>query len=257
MIDYNSGNPDGVLQEGEEPRAAERAARGDLPGGGHALLRQPALRARRRVGVDDDEAAGAEQFIDFVAAPREPGADPPVRLPAREPGRVDRQPRSTTATASTPTSPRRCSRCPSPRCSRSSSTTGRTSASRPACCCSIDVSGSMSERRRPRDRRHQARPGQAGHHHRARRVQRRRRGRASGCSPPTSAPPTTRRAVPRAGPHRPDRRRARAPQGRRSATWCPLNGTPLYRATAGRLRARSSTSTTPRGSTRWCCSPTA
>ena len=50
VIDYNRGNPDGVLDPGEEPATAAGPARRDLPGGGHALLRQPVLRPRRRRG---------------------------------------------------------------------------------------------------------------------------------------------------------------------------------------------------------------
>ena len=50
VIDYNLGNPDGVLSPGEEPRVPASPARGDLPGGGHALLRQPVHHPRHRVG---------------------------------------------------------------------------------------------------------------------------------------------------------------------------------------------------------------
>ena len=50
VIDYNTGNPDGILEPGEDARAAPRSAGGDLPEGGHALLRQPVHRARRRRG---------------------------------------------------------------------------------------------------------------------------------------------------------------------------------------------------------------
>ena len=35
--------------------------------------------------VDDDEAEGAQQFIDFVQRARQPGEDPALRLPAGEP----------------------------------------------------------------------------------------------------------------------------------------------------------------------------
>ena len=38
VIDYNRGNPDGILDPGERAAAAAGAARRDLPEGGHALL---------------------------------------------------------------------------------------------------------------------------------------------------------------------------------------------------------------------------
>ena len=50
VIDYNRGNPDGVLDPGERPRKPPHPARRHLPEGGHALLRQPVLRPRRRRG---------------------------------------------------------------------------------------------------------------------------------------------------------------------------------------------------------------
>ena len=50
LLDYNRGNPDGVLDPGEVAPPAQGAARGDLPEGGHALLRQPADHPRRPVG---------------------------------------------------------------------------------------------------------------------------------------------------------------------------------------------------------------
>ena len=55
VLDYNRGNPDGILDPGERAARAASAARRDLSEGRHALLRQPADRARRAVGV----AAGA------------------------------------------------------------------------------------------------------------------------------------------------------------------------------------------------------
>ena len=38
VIDYNRGNPDGVLDPGEEPAQPQGPAGRDLPEGGHALL---------------------------------------------------------------------------------------------------------------------------------------------------------------------------------------------------------------------------
>ena len=136
VIDYNPGNPDGVLQEGEEPREPNGAARGDLPGGGHALLRQPALRPRRRVGVRRRGRGRRAVHRLPPAAARTRSRSLRFGFRPGNPAVADRQPDRRAPTASTRTSRRPCSRSPSPRCSPSCSTTGRTSASRPACCCS-------------------------------------------------------------------------------------------------------------------------
>ena len=67
VIDYNSGNPDGVLQEGEEPREPNVPLVAIYPEEGTLYSDNP-LYVLDAEWVDDDEAAGAEQFIDFVAA---------------------------------------------------------------------------------------------------------------------------------------------------------------------------------------------
>ncbi len=50
VIDYNAGNPDGDPRAGRGGAPAAHPARRHLPGGGHALLRQPVLRPRGRLG---------------------------------------------------------------------------------------------------------------------------------------------------------------------------------------------------------------
>ena len=85
VIDYNRGNPDGITQPGEVPKAAEGAARRRVPEGRHVLLGQPVLRPRRAVG--DREAEGRGGPLRRVrAAAGQPEADPRNRLPAGQPG---------------------------------------------------------------------------------------------------------------------------------------------------------------------------
>ena len=50
VIDYNLGNPDGVLEPGRSRGCRQHPARRDLPRGRDAVQRQPVLRAGRRVG---------------------------------------------------------------------------------------------------------------------------------------------------------------------------------------------------------------
>jgi len=68
VIDYNSGNPDGVLQEGEEPRPPKVPLVAIYPEEGTVYSDNP-LYVLDAEWVDDDEAAGAQKFIDFVGQP--------------------------------------------------------------------------------------------------------------------------------------------------------------------------------------------
>ncbi|MEQ1787850.1 MAG: extracellular solute-binding protein [Acidimicrobiales bacterium] len=65
VIDYNSGNPDGVLQEGEEPREPRVPLVAIYPEEGTVYSDNP-LYVLDAEWVDDDEAAGAQKFVDFV-----------------------------------------------------------------------------------------------------------------------------------------------------------------------------------------------
>jgi len=65
VIDYNSGNPDGVLQEGEEPRAPRVPLVAIYPEEGTLYSDNP-LYVLDADWVSDDEAAGARKFIDFL-----------------------------------------------------------------------------------------------------------------------------------------------------------------------------------------------
>ena len=90
LLDYNRGNPDGILDPGEKPAQAAGPARRDLPEGGDALLRQPAHRPRRAVGVEEPEGR-REQVRELRDRDQEPAPRPPVRLPPGQPGGRDRQ----------------------------------------------------------------------------------------------------------------------------------------------------------------------
>lgn len=68
VIDYNSGNADGVLQEGEEPRPPKVPLVAIYPEEGTLYSDNP-LYVLDAEWVDDDEAAGAQKFIDFVGQP--------------------------------------------------------------------------------------------------------------------------------------------------------------------------------------------
>ncbi|MFL6205428.1 MAG: substrate-binding domain-containing protein [Acidimicrobiales bacterium] len=65
VIDYNSGNPDGVLQEGEEPREPHVPLVAIYPDEGTVYSDNP-LYVLDADWVDDDEAAAARLFVDFV-----------------------------------------------------------------------------------------------------------------------------------------------------------------------------------------------
>jgi len=68
VIDYNAGNPDGVVQEGEEPRPPRVPLVAIYPEEGTLYSDNP-LYVLDAEWVDDDEAAGAQQFIDYVGTP--------------------------------------------------------------------------------------------------------------------------------------------------------------------------------------------
>lgn len=65
VIDYNSGNPDGVLQEGEEPRPPKVPLVAIYPEEGTLYSDNP-LFVLDAEWVSDAEAQGAQLFIDFV-----------------------------------------------------------------------------------------------------------------------------------------------------------------------------------------------
>ncbi len=68
VIDYNRGDPDGVLQEGEEPRPPRVPLVAIYPEEGTVYSDNP-LYILDAEWVDDEQAEGARRFIDFVQEP--------------------------------------------------------------------------------------------------------------------------------------------------------------------------------------------
>ncbi len=68
VIDYNTGDPDGILQEGEEPRPPRVPLVAIYPEEGTLYSDNP-LFLLDAPWVDRDEAAGAQLFVDFVQEP--------------------------------------------------------------------------------------------------------------------------------------------------------------------------------------------
>jgi len=68
VIDYNTGNPDGVLSQGEQPRAPRIPLVAIYPEEGTLYSDNP-LVVLDADWVDDDERAGAARFVEFVQRP--------------------------------------------------------------------------------------------------------------------------------------------------------------------------------------------
>jgi Ca-activated chloride channel homolog len=68
VIDYNNGDPDGILEEGEEPRPPRVPLVAIYPEEGTVYSDNP-LFVLDAPWVDEAEAAGAERFVDFVQQP--------------------------------------------------------------------------------------------------------------------------------------------------------------------------------------------
>ena len=236
VIDYNAGNPDGVLDAGRGAPPAAHPAGGDLPRGGHALLRQPVLRARRRRGSTTSEKEAAARVRGLRQQPENqrkvlefgfrPG-NPDVADRRADRRRQRRRPRPA-ADPARGARPRRDDRAARP--------LGRPAQERP---------GAARHRRvrldgrpgRPGDRRDQARPGQGGGH-RARSTSSRTRTRsACASSPPTSA------GDPSDDLHRPRADRARSAEQPRAAARRDRRPRPRQRHAAVRRRPASATTT--------------
>ena len=133
VIDYNRGNPDGVLSAGEQPRVPREKLVADLPRGGHAVLRQPVHHPRHRVGRRRREGGrGAVRGV--RADTREPGQGARVRVPAEQPDGHPHRPDQSRATVSIRPSRPPSSTCRRPTCWSRSSIPGPSCARRPACC---------------------------------------------------------------------------------------------------------------------------
>ena len=87
VIDYNLRRPRRRARRRRGATPAARAAGGDLPRGGHALLRQPVHHPRHRVGRRR-RARRRGAVRGLRAAAREPGTGDGVRLPPEQPRRA-------------------------------------------------------------------------------------------------------------------------------------------------------------------------
>ena len=221
IIDYNSGNPDGVLAAGRAAPQAPHPARGDLPEGRDALLGQPLLRARRVVGVDEPSGRRAAAFQAFVLRPANQQKVLKYGFRPGQPGGRGRRRRSSPSNGVDPTKPETLLEVPD--------ADGPVDPARHVEPAAQGCAGAVDPRRVRLDgrpgigyrRRDQARPRQAGRGRRARPVQGRRPGRAARLLDAT-------RAVSRT---------------RRSSTWCPSHRSA---PTASRCATRSSSSSPSR-----------
>jgi len=68
VLDYNAGNPDGILEAGEEPRPPRIPLVAIYPEEGTLFSDNPFF-VLEADWVDSDEAAGAERFAEFVGRP--------------------------------------------------------------------------------------------------------------------------------------------------------------------------------------------
>ena len=248
VIDYNLGNPDGVLSPGEEPRVPRDPLVAIYPEEGTLFSDSPFI-VLDTEWVDDDEKAAAAAFETFVQLPGEPAG----RCSRTGSGRTTRRCRSPTrsspTTASTRPSRRPSWRSRRPRCSSASSTRGPQLRKDARVLLVLDISGSMGELVADADGKTRLDLAQDGRDQRARPVQGLRRRRAVGVQ---HRPRRARPEHPRARADRPDRRPSATPSRRRSPTSSRRTARRCTRSPRRRTR-RWSTATTRRRSTPSCC----
>ena len=178
LLDYNRGDPDGVLDPGEVARPPKVPLVAIYPDGGHAVLRQPADHPRRAVG-EPRAAAGGRAVPRLRAAAREPAAGPGVRLPPRQPPGGRRRRRSSPANGVDPAQPQAVLEVPEPAVLVEVLDKWAEQRKAARVLLVMDVSGSMGEPSGPGASHHEARAGQAGGDRLPRPVQGRGRGRAA------------------------------------------------------------------------------
>ena len=114
VIDYNAGNPDGVLDPGERPRTPRIPLVAVYPKEGTLYSDNPFFVLDAAVGGREG-AARRPPLRGVHQAAREPAQGAGVRLPPGQPRRGRRPRRSSRPTASTPTSPTTLLEIPRPR----------------------------------------------------------------------------------------------------------------------------------------------
>ena len=113
VIDYNLGNPDGVLSPGEEPRVPRVPLVAIYPEEGTLYSDNPFI-VLDTEWVDDDERAAAAAVRGVRPAAGEPAEGAGVRVPAEQPGGRRWPTRSSTANGVDPTQPTAELQVPSP-----------------------------------------------------------------------------------------------------------------------------------------------
>ena len=144
VIDYNRGNPDGVLSPGEEPRLPAVPLVAIYPEEGTLFSDNPFI-VLDTEWVDEDERAAPRCSRTSCSCPENQEKVLEFGFRPNNPDGARRPTRSSPPTASTRPSRRPSSRSRRPTCSSASSTRGRSSARRPACCSCSTSRGSMGE----------------------------------------------------------------------------------------------------------------
>ena len=203
VIDYNRGNPDGVLSPARRLGFRARSSSPIYPEEGTLFSDNPFIILDTE-WVDDDEKAAAALFEEYVQTPENQAKVLEFGFRPNNPDVTLTDPISS-RTGSIRPSPRPSSKYRRPTCWSRSSIPGRSCARKPACCwCST----SRARWATPADgRQHPPRPGQGGGGERAGRVQGCRRGGTVGV---LHRPRRRRSESPRGGARRPDRPQPRA-----------------------------------------------
>ena len=221
VIDYNLGNPDGVLSPGEEPRVPREPLVAIYPEEGTLFSDSPFI-VLDTEWVDDDEKAAAALFEEFVQLPENQQKVMEFGFRPNNPAVPLADP-IVAANGVDPTQPTAELGVPAPEVLIGILESWAELRKDARVLLVLDISGSMGETAAATGGPSSTSPG--GGDQRARPVQGQRRGRAVGVQ---HRPRRRRPERPRPRAARPDRRPARPARGadRRAV---PTNGTPLYK----------------------------
>ena len=229
VIDYNLGNPDGVLPAGETPRAPRVPLVAIYPSEGTLFSDNPFI-VLNTEWVTPEQKVAAPRSRNTSSAPRT-RAGARVRVPPEQPQRAARRRRSAPPTASTRRSRRPSSKCPRRGVGAASSTPGPSSAKRHASCsCSTSRARWASRPPTTRTKLDLAKEAAVSALDQFKEPTR----SVCGCSPPISA---GRRSEHTASSCRWRRSVRTATCSRQIMAQFPTNGTPLYDVTESRTTA--------------------
>ena len=150
LIDYNRGNPDGVLSQGEEPRPPRTPLVAIYPTEGTLYSDNPFFILDAE-WVSPQQAEAAAKFQSFVQQPENQERVLEFGFRPGQPRGAPRRARSSPPTASTRSSPRRCSRCPTGQVMVDLLDAWATQRKGARVMMVLDVSGSMGEPADPAD----------------------------------------------------------------------------------------------------------